>query len=400
MKIQYSELSGRMTGSEIRELLKYSRIPGIISLAGGLPDPSLFPTEDIIRITGEVMHEKGLLALQYGPTPGEPEFMEALVQHMANFDEKVSPDQICVTSSSQQGLDLVSLTMVDRDSEIVLELPSYIGALQAFGRAGTNMNGIRMEEDGMDLNHLEKVLRDKARKNIRVRFIYTIPDYQNPSGIVMSLEKRKELVKLARSWEIPIIEDSPYREICFNKQILPSLWTLSGGEGVIQLKTFSKMLFPGMRLGWMVAQKEVIEKFALMKQSVDLCSPTFNQLIISKFIREGKMNETIHKAVNLYIEKNKAMLKALETYMPDYVKWSKPTGGMFLWVVLPENTDAFDMVKTAVENKVVYVTGRPFHCDGSGKNTMRLNYSYPSLAQIDAGIQKLAETVKIFCKPA
>lgn len=400
MKIQYSELSGRMTGSEIRELLKYSRIPGIISLAGGLPDPSLFPTEDIIRITGEVMHEKGLLALQYGPTPGEPEFMEALVQHMANFDEKVSTDQICVTSSSQQGLDLVSLTMVDRDSEIVLELPSYIGALQAFGRAGTNMNGIRMEEDGMDLNHLEKVLRDKARKNIRVRFIYTIPDYQNPSGIVMSLEKRKELVKLARSWEIPIIEDSPYREICFNKQILPSLWTLSGGEGVIQLKTFSKMLFPGMRLGWMVAQKEVIEKFALMKQSVDLCSPTFNQLIIAKFIREGKMKETIHKAVNLYIEKNKAMLKALETYMPDYVKWSKPTGGMFLWVVLPENTDAFDMVKTAVENKVVYVTGRPFHCDGSGKNTMRLNYSYPSLAQIDTGIQKLAETVKIFCKPA
>lgn len=400
MKIQYSELSGRMTGSEIRELLKYSRIPGIISLAGGLPDPSLFPTEDIIRITGEVMHEKGLLALQYGPTPGEPEFMEALVQHMANFDEKVSTDQICVTSSSQQGLDLVSLTMVDRDSEIILELPSYIGALQAFGRAGTHMNGIRMEEDGMDLNHLEKVLRDKARKNIKVRFIYTIPDYQNPSGIVMSLEKRKELVKLARSWEIPIIEDSPYREICFNKQILPSLWTLSGGEGVIQLKTFSKMLFPGMRLGWMVAQKEVIEKFALMKQSVDLCSPTFNQLIISKFIREGKMKETIHKAVNLYIEKNKAMLKALETYMPDYVKWSKPTGGMFLWVVLPENTDAFDMVKTAVENKVVYVTGRPFHCDGTGKNTMRLNYSYPSLAQIDTGIQKLAETVKIFCKPA
>lgn len=398
MELQYSECSRRMSGSEIRELLKYTRIPGIISFAGGLPDPSLFPLDDIARISKEVLQEKGMLALQYGPTPGEPDMIEALCEHMSHFDEKADPSQICVTSSSQQGLDLVSLVIVDRASEIIVELPSYIGALQAFGRAGVKMNGIKMNEDGMDLNMLEDVLRDKAKKNIKVRFIYTIPDYQNPSGIVMTLEKRKQLITLSRDWQVPIIEDSPYREICFNNEVLPSLWTLSGGEGVIQLKTFSKMLFPGMRLGWIVAQKEITEKMALMKQSVDLCSPTFNQLIIAKFIREGKMKETIKKAIQLYVRKNKAMLDALDKYMPGYVHWSKPTGGMFLWVTLPEKADAFDMVKMAVDNKVVYVTGKPFHCDGSGKNTMRLNYSFPTIEQIDMGLEKLGNTIKGYCK--
>lgn len=397
MELIYSEFAGRIKGSEIRELLKYSRINGIISFAGGLPDPSLFPIDEITRITKIVLEEKGLYALQYGPTPGEPEFIEALVEHMANFEEKVTADQVCVTSSSQQGLDLLSLVMVDNGAEIIMELPSYIGAIQAFERAGASMNGIRMLDDGMDLDQLQEVLKEKARKNLKVRFIYTIPDYQNPSGIVMSIQKRKQLIEIASHFNVPIIEDSPYREISFTGKTLPSLWTLSNGEGVIQLKTFSKMLFPGMRLGWITAKKEITEKFALMKQSVDLCSPSFNQLIVARYIREGKMKETIHRAVELYIRKNACMLKVLERTMPSYVQWSKPQGGMFLWLTLPEYVNTKEMLPLAAEKKAVYVTGRPFHCDGTGQNTLRLNYSYPTAEQIEKGISNLAQTIKEYC---
>lgn len=398
MELIYSEFAKRIKGSEIRELLKYSRINGVISFAGGLPDPSLFPLDDIARITKTILDEKGLYALQYGPTPGEPEFMEALVEHMANFNEKATTDQICVTSSSQQGLDLLSLVMVDDGAEIIMELPSYLGAIQAFERAGASMNGIRLLNDGMDLDQLEEVLKEKARKNLKVRFIYTIPDYQNPSGIVMSVPKRKQLLEIASRYNVPIVEDSPYREISFTGTTFPSLWTLSDGEGVIQLKTFSKMLFPGMRLGWITAKKEIIEKFALMKQSVDLCSPSFNQLIVARYIKEGKMKETIERAIKLYIQKNSCMLNALQKYMPEYVSWSKPQGGMFLWVTLPESIDAKEMIQKAAENKVIYVTGRPFHCNGLGKNTLRLNYSYPTLEQIDTGIRSLAQTIREYCE--
>jgi len=397
MEINYSEFAKRIKGSEIRELLKYSRINGVISFAGGLPDPSLFPLDDITRITKEVLNEKGLYALQYGPTPGEPDFIEALVEHMATFGETATPEEICVTSSSQQGLDLLSLVMVDNGAEIIMELPSYLGAIQAFERAGASMNGIRIQDDGMDLDELQAVLKAKAEKKQKVRFIYTIPDYQNPSGIVMSIEKRKHLLEIASYWEIPVVEDSPYREISFTGTTLPSLWSLSDGKGVIQLKTFSKMLFPGMRLGWIVAPKEIVDKFALMKQSVDLCSPTFNQLIVAKYIKEGKMKATIGHAIELYTKKNTCMLNALKQYMPEYVTWSEPKGGMFLWLTLPKYVDTKEMIPMAANNKVFYVTGKPFHCDGSGQNTLRLNYSYPTFEQIETGIQSLATTIKEYC---
>jgi 2-aminoadipate transaminase len=393
MDITYSELSVRTKSSEIRELLKYTRMKDIISFAGGLPDPRLFPIEDIARITNEVLSAKGILALQYGPTPGEPEFIEALVEHMGNFNEKVSTEQICVTSSSQQGLDLLSLIMINEGDEIIMELPSYLGAIQAFERSGAKMNGIQLEQDGINIEKLVAIIKEKHTKGKQIRFIYTIPDYQNPSGIMMSLEKRIQLLEIANQWQIPIIEDSPYREISFNNIVHPSLWSLSEGKGVIQLKTFSKILFPGMRLGWITAEKEIINKLALMKQSVDLCSPSFNQLIVAQFIKEGKMKSTIMSAIEIYREKNATMLSSLEKWMPKGVEWSKPTGGMFLWVKLPENIDAKEMVESAVKNHVVYVTGRPFHCDGSGKNTMRLNYSFPTLAQIEMGIKSLAETI-------
>lgn len=398
MEIKYSSCSGRTSSSEIRELLKYTRLKGVISFAGGLPDPSLFPTSEISRITDGVMANRGLLALQYGPTPGEPEFIDSLIHHMEHFGETATAAQIVVTSSSQQGLDLLSLCLLDPGDEIAMELPSYLGAIQAFGRSGARMNGIPLTPGGMPSDQLEALLKQKRLAGTPIRFIYVIPDFQNPSGVVMSIENRMRLLDLAWRYQTLVVEDSPYREIRFRGETLPSLWTLSGGEGVIQLKTFSKMLFPGMRLGWLVAKEEIAAKIALMKQSVDLCTPTFNQLIIARYIEEGLMKETINRAVDLYKSKSSCMIAALEKHMPPYVKFTRPEGGMFLWVTLPEGADSKAMVEEAAANGVVYVTGRPFHCNGEGANCLRLNYSYPSTEQIEIGISRLANTIRKYCE--
>lgn len=394
MNYAFSDTSKRIVRSEIRELLKWTRKPGIISFGGGLPDASLFPIKEITEITGEVLEKKGYLALQYGPTSGEPDMLEALSEHMKAFGDNASLDQICITSSSQQGLDLLSLLFLDVDAPIIMELPSYLGAIQAFRRCGADMRGIPVDDKGVDLEHMQRVLDQLEKENNRPRFIYVIPDFQNPSGITMSLQRRKELIKIAHERNIPIVEDSPYRELSFTGEVLPSLWTLAEGKGIIMLKTFSKVLFPGMRMGWVVSDAQLIDKIAMLKQSVDLCTPSFNQLILASYIKKGKMKETIEKAIECYRPKWETMLKALDKYMPEEVSWSKPTGGMFLWVTLPEHLDSKEIFKAAVERNVAYVIGRPFHCDNSGNNAMRLNYSFPSIDQIEEGIKLLAEAIK------
>lgn len=394
MNYKFSDLSNRIVRSEIREILKWTRKPGVISFGGGLPDASLFPIKDITEITVEILEKKGFLALQYGPTQGETEMLKALQAHMKAFGEEAALEEICVTSSSQQGLDLMSLLFLNPEAAIVMELPSYLGAIQAFRRCGADMRGITMDQNGMDTDALKKELDKLDKENKKPVFIYVVPDFQNPSGITMSLERRKELIKIAAEREIPVVEDSPYRELSFTGDILPSLWTLSGGKGVIMLKTFSKILFPGMRMGWTLAEPQVIEKVIMLKQSVDLCTPSFTQLILAEYMDRGKMKETIRKAIECYKPKREAMLESLEKYMPEGVTWSNPSGGMFLWLTLPERIDTKEIFMTAIEHNVAYVIGRPFHCDNSGGNTMRLNYSFPSVRQIREGIEQLAKTVK------
>ncbi|MGE5341386.1 MAG: PLP-dependent aminotransferase family protein [Candidatus Omnitrophota bacterium] len=390
----FSKVSNRIVKSEIREILKLTRKPGIISFGGGLPDASLFPIADITEITKEVLEKKSYLALQYGPTQGEAEMLEAITEHMASFGETVSSEQLCMTSSSQQGLDLVSLLFIDEESPVIMELPSYLGGIQAFRRCGAEMIGVPMDDEGMEIDKLEATLNDLEKKGQKPRFIYTIPDFQNPSGVTMSLERRKKLLSIARERGILIIEDSPYRELTFTGEYLPSLWMLSEGQGVLMLKTFSKVLFPGMRMGWVVADKCLIEKIEMLKQSVDLCTPSFNQYILASYIKRGKMKETILKAVECYKPKSAAMLHALDKFMPKEVTWSKPSGGMFLWVKLPEHIDTFNILMKAIEHNVAYVIGRPFHCDNSGGNTLRLNYSFPSIPDIEKGIEMLATAIK------
>jgi len=394
MDCEYSKTSKRIYRSEIRELLKYSRKPGMISFGGGLPDASLFPVKEISEITAKVLDEKGYLALQYGPTAGEPQMIEALLGHMAEFEDKAGEKDICVTSSSQQGLDLLTLLFLDEDAPVVMELPSYIGGVQAFSRSGAAMIGIPMDSEGMETDRLEKTLDDLEKSGRKPRFIYTIPDFQNPSGVTLTLERRKRLIEIAQSRTIPLVEDSPYRELTFTGHMLPSLWTLSGGRGVIMLKTFSKVLFPGMRMGWIVADEHCIDKIVMLKQSVDLCTPSFTQLILAEYIKRGRMKESIRKSVECYKPKLDAMVAALDKNMPEEVEWSTPTGGMFLWLTLPERIDTKEIFTTVIEHGVSYVIGRPFHCDGSGANTLRLNYSFPAIAQIETGIARLASAIK------
>jgi 2-aminoadipate transaminase len=391
---EYSKTSKRIRRSEIRELLKYSRKPGVISFGGGLPDASLFPIDEIAEITSQVLKAKGYLALQYGPTPGEPEMLEAIRGHMAQFGDEADLSEICVTSSSQQGLDLLTLLFLEEETPLIMELPSYIGGVQAFHRSGAEMIGVPMDSNGMDLGRLEAILDDLAKKGKKARFIYTIPDFQNPSGVTLSLERRKRLIEIAHAGAIPLVEDSPYRELSFTGKTLPSLWALSGGKGVIMMKTFSKVLFPGMRMGWLVADDQCIDKIVMLKQSVDLCTPSFTQLILAEYIRRGKMKVSIDRAIACYKPKLRAMLDALRKHMPEGVRWSEPTGGMFLWLTLPEAIDTKVIFETVIAHNVAYVIGQPFHCDGSGANTLRLNYSFPAIEQIETGIAHLAAAIK------
>jgi 2-aminoadipate transaminase len=394
MDYQFSSVSNRIFRSEIREILKWTRKPGVISFGGGLPDASLFPIQDVAEITQHVLEEKGYLALQYGPTAGEPDMLDALLGHMAEFGDNATKEQVCVTSSSQQGLDLLGLLFIDEDAPVIMELPSYLGGIQAFARCGADMRGIPIGESGMCLEYLENVLAELDKDGKKPRFIYTIPDYQNPSGITMTLERRKNLIEIAHDKRIPLVEDSPYRELSFTGEIIPSLWTLSGGKGVIMLKTFSKCLFPGMRMGWVVADEAVIDKVVMLKQSVDLCTPSFTQLILAEYIKRGKMKVSMDRAIECYKPKLAAMLAALKKHMPDEVDWSEPSGGMFIWLTLPEHVDTKEIFMTAIEHNVAYVIGRPFHCDHSGGNTLRLNYSFPSIDLIDTGIERLAQSIR------
>jgi len=394
MKYQFSNLSNRIVGAGIKDIVKWTRKPGIISFCGGLPDTSLFPVQDIIDITGKVLEKKGYMALNYGPTQGETEMLEALALHMKAYEDIAGHEQICVTSSSQQGLDFMSLLFLDEGIPLIMELPSYLGAVQAFRRSGADMQGIPLDDEGMNIEALLNLLDKLEKEGRKPRFIYAIPDFQNPSGITMSLKRRKELVKIGREREILIVEDSPYRELSFTGELLPSLWNISGGKGVIMLKTFSKVLFPGMRMGWIVAEAQVIDKITMLKQSVDVCTPPFNQFIMADFLKQGKMKQTIEKAIECYKPKLAAMLGALEKYMPKQVSWSKPKGGMFLWLILPEKIDTKEILMTAVEHHVVYVAGRAFYCNNAGANTLRLNYSFPSIDLIEEGIKRLADAIK------
>lgn len=392
-----SETSKVLRRSEIRELLKLTRQPGMISFAGGLPYPGLFPVEEMKDVVKTVLEREGELALQYGPTEGDSRLIEYLVNWMREDEgAEIDQDNILIVSGSQQAFDIIGLVFLNPGDPIIVGLPSYLGALQAFKAHRAKFLGVAVDKQGMDVDRVEEILKEYAEKKEKIKFIYTVPDFQNPSGVTMSLERREKILDLCYEYGTIVVEDSPYRELRFEGESLPMVGAMDKRGYAFSLHTFSKILFPGTRIGWVIANKAIMDKLVMAKQPLDLCTSPLAQSIVYEFCRRDLLKPHIKKIVEVYRRKRDVMLDALGKYVPEDlgIDWTHPQGGLFLWVCLPEHANAEELFPKAIEKKVAYVVGSAFHFDRSRKNTMRLNFSFPSEEQIEEGIKRLADLFK------
>ncbi|RLA79295.1 MAG: aminotransferase [Deltaproteobacteria bacterium] len=384
----YSRRAIMMKSSVIRETLKITQKPGIISFGGGLPAPELFPKEELAEAAQKVIREQGEKALQYSTTEGYPPLREFIAQRMEKFGIKVSPDEIMITAGSQQGLDMCGRVFLDWGDSVVTARPTYLGAIQAFNAYFPKYVTLPSDDDGMTVDGLKEILETH-----NPRMIYLVPTFQNPDGRTIPIHRRERIIELARTYGVPIIEDDPYSELTYEGTI-PTPMKALAPDDVIMLGTFSKLLAPGLRIGWLIAPPGVIDKFVRMKQGADLHTNTLAQFIIYEFVKDGKLDEHLTKIRELYAKRLKVMIEAMEHYFPPEVKFTRPKGGMFLWVELPEKVNTTELLPKAVEKNVAYIPGSAFYPDGGGHNTMRLNYSKPTEAEIEEGIKRLAEVFK------
>lgn len=390
----YSVLASKMKASAIREILKLVQNPEVISLAGGMPDPATFPTEELNEVVKKILAKNSACALQYSSTEGLTELREFILNWLAEAKEKAGLDNIMITSGSQQGLDLVSKVLLNPGDTLIVELPSYLAALNAFRSYGGEMVGIPMDDEGMQIDILEMTLTKLKNDGKKVKFIYTISNFQNPTGVTMSLVRRKKILEIAKKFEVFVLEDNPYDKLRFEGELIPSIYSLDNEGYVISLGTFSKILCPGLRLAWILGNKEIIEKLVIVKQATDLCTTVLNQLIAYEYCCQNDIDKNIESNVEIYRRKRNAMLKALDKYFPVETAWTKPQGGFFVFATLPDYIDTEEMFKEAIEENVAYVPGGPFFADGKGQNTMRLSFCYPSEKDIEEGIKKLGKVIK------
>ena len=383
----YAERIQEMKGSAIRDLLKVTAQPDVISLAGGLPAPEVFPIQEFREAAELVFAEMGAQALQYGPTEGYVPLNETLVETMRERGVSVEPGNILLTSGSQQALDLIAKLFVDKGDKILTESPTYVGALQAFNVFQPQYVTVPIDDDGIQVEQLEEVLA-----NNKVKFIYAMPNFQNPSGVTLSLARRHRLVELAAKHGTFIIEDDPYGELRYEGEDLPPLAALHK-ENVFYLSTFSKTMAPGIRLGWVVAPEQLIRKLVLIKQGTDLHTSSLVQMLAYDICRRGNLKNGVRIIRQVYGERRDSMLAAMDKYFPPGVTWTHPQGGMFLWVRLPEHVNATELLKVALEERVAFVPGSAFYPQGGGENTMRLNFSNASPEMIEEGIRRLGRAL-------
>ncbi|MBN2551424.1 MAG: PLP-dependent aminotransferase family protein [Spirochaetales bacterium] len=421
-----------MSRSIIRELLKLTNKPEIISFAGGLPSPQTFPSQELKQICISIFEDSPQVTLQYSATEGLSSLRDMLVDFTGRCGLPVSREELIVTTASQQSLDLVGKIFIDWGDLVVVEEPSYLGAVSAFKAYGVRFMPIPMDEQGIETEVLHSRLRELKRSagsgveyyQNMPKFIYTIPDFQNPSGITMSLERREQLLNIADEFDLIIVEDVPYKWLRYRGEELPLIGALEAGRRgasgagaspaapanpdgaavqpvlpgrrVINLFTFSKILSPGIRLGWICADAAVIDKLVQAKQAADLCTSALTQAFAEQYMRRGLLEGRIQANIELYRGKLRCMLESLEEFMPRMagLSWTAPEGGMFIWITLPEGMDTEEMFKEAIERNVAYVVGSAFHPAGGGHNTMRLNFSYCSEEEIREGIRRLAGLVR------
>src|SRR3954451_976991 len=375
-----------MTSSAMRDLMAITERPEVISLAGGLPDTSTFPAELMAKLMSGVAAEDSARALQYGPTEGWADVRDAIVQVMAAEDTHVDAQDVLVTTGGQQVIELVCKTFIDPGDVILAEAPTYPGAVPAFSAYQADVVQIEMDSDGMRVDELEAALERLDREGRRPKFIYTIPNFQNPAGVTLSLPRRKRLVEVARERELLVLEDNPYGLLRYEGEPLPTLRSLDPDEFVIYLGTFSKILSPGIRLGWTLAPAPVLEKMNLGKQGADLCSPAFSQMFVASYSDHDRCTDYLQSLKALYRRRRDTMLDALAEHFPREASWTRPQGGLFIWATLPDYIDTTDLLARALSHNVAFVPGRAAYLDGRGGSSMRLNFSGVSDDNIREGI--------------
>lgn len=386
--MEFAKRLDNVSGSAIRAIFALLGQPGMISFAGGNPSPDCFPSEEVADIAAKLIREQGSTILQYGGTPGIMKLKQTVLDMVKAKGIKASPEQVIITSGSTQGIGLAAKTLVNPGDVILTESPTFIGAIQTFLTYQADVKGVKMDEQGMDIDALEEAI-----KKHKPKFVYTIPTFQNPTGRTMSLERRKRMIEVCEKHGVLILEDDPYYDLRYSGEPVPPIKSFDKNNTVIYLASFSKIISPGLRVGAAVADERIIAKYNVAKQGEDLHTSNLSQEIVTQYIASGKLPAHIDNINNVYKEKRDAMLEKLKSF-PDSITYTVPDGGLFIWMELPDGTDAMPIFEKGVEEKVAFVPGTHFFPDGSGKNTMRLNFSMASLEQIDKGMDILKKVVE------
>ncbi len=389
----FAQRTQGMKSSAMRDMMAITARPEVISLAGGLPDTTTFPSEDMAALMARVAVDASARALQYGPTEGIDELKACIVEVMAAEGMDVASDDVLVTTGGQQVIDLVCKTLIDPGDVIVAEGPTYPGAVPTFCAYQADVVQIEMDADGMRIDRLEETLDRLDRDGRTPKFVYTVPTFQNPAGVTMSLERRRLLVQLASRRELFVLEDNPYGLLRYSGDPLPPLYALDGGEYVIYLGTFSKILAPGLRLGWTAAPRPVLEKLNLGKQGADLCSSTFGQHFVVEYFAQRNWRDLLARLRELYRRRRDTMFDALAEHLPRETEWTRPEGGMFVWATLPDYIDTSDLLARALREHVAFVPGRAAYLDGRGGSSMRLNFAGVSEDDLREGVRRIGKVV-------
>jgi 2-aminoadipate transaminase len=389
----FAERTAVMRSSAMRDLMAITARPEVISLAGGLPDTSTFPPQSFAALMTRIAQESAAEALQYGPTEGFEETKDCILQVMGAEGMLVDPEDVIVTTGGQQAIDLVCKTFVDPGDVVICEAPTYPGAVPVFCSYQADTIQIDCDGEGMRIDLLEQTLERLAAEGRRPKFVYAVPTFQNPAGVTMSLQRRLRLVELARMHELLVIEDNPYGLLRFGGEELPPLYQLDGGDFVVYIGTFSKILSPGIRLGWAVAPPPVMEKVVLGKQAADLCTSTLTQYFVREYFAEGRWRRYVEDLVEIYRRRRDTMLEALRTHFPAEATWTEPEGGLFIWATLPPYIDTGDLLAKALRADVAFVPGQAAYVDGRGQSSMRLNFSGVEEEEIVEGIRRIGKVI-------
>ncbi|MFT7835301.1 PLP-dependent aminotransferase family protein [Saccharothrix sp. BKS2] len=390
---RYAARTAGMTASEIRALFAVASRPEVVSLAGGMPHLAALPLDSLSAEVGDLIATEGLVALQYGSAHGVPELREQICEVMALEGIKAHPDDVVVTVGSQMGLDMVTRIFCDPGDVVLAEGPSYVGALGSFAAYQAQVVHVAMDADGLVPENLREAIAAVGRAGRRIKFLYTIPNFHNPAGVTLAVQRRAEILEICRAHGILVVEDNPYGLLGFDGVTYPALRS-TDPDNVVYLGSFSKTFAAGLRVGWVLAPHAVREKLVLAAESATLCPPTLNQMIVSRYLATQDWKGQIKTYREAYRERRDAAISALEQHMPLGSTWNKPSGGFYVWITVPEGIDTKAMLPRAVTQRVAYASGTGFYADGLGSRQLRISYCYPTPERIREGVRRLANVIK------